>query len=106
LNTATEWCSVRGADLLLRVRVQPRARPEGAAGVHAGRLRLRVGAPPLDGRANARVTALVAELLAAPAGTVTLLRGHGGRDKDLLVRGAAARIETVRLALDPPPAAR
>lgn len=99
MNAPAEWCSVRGADLLLRLRVQPRARPEGPAGLHAGRLRLRVADPATDGRANARVAALLAELLAVPTGAVTLLRGAAGRDKDVLVRGAAARIEAVRAAL-------
>ncbi|MCC7464067.1 MAG: DUF167 domain-containing protein [Gammaproteobacteria bacterium] len=88
--------------MLLRLRVQPRAHPEGAAGLHAGRLRLRVAAPPLDGRANARVIELLAELLNVPASTVELLHGQAGRDKDVVVRGAAGRIEIVRAGLDPP----
>jgi uncharacterized protein len=99
LSAPADWCAVRGADLLLRLRVQPRAQPEGPAGLHAGRLRLRIAAPPLDGRANARVAGLLAELLGVPAGAVELLRGHSGRDKDVLVHGAAARIEAVRRLL-------
>jgi uncharacterized protein (TIGR00251 family) len=106
LSVAVDWCSVRGGDLLLRLRVQPRSRPEGAAGLHAGRLRLRVGTPPVDGRANARVVQLLAELLGTTAGDLELLRGHSGRDKDVLVRGAATRIAAVRAALHPPRATR
>jgi uncharacterized protein len=101
LTGASHWCVARGADLLLKVRVQPRASPEGVAGLHAGRLRLRVSTPPVDGRANARVVQLLAELLGVPVGNVELLRGHAGRDKDVLVRGAGARIGAVRSALDP-----
>lgn len=101
MTDAGRWCVARGADLLLRLRVQPRASPEGVAGVHAGRLRLRVNTPPVDGRANARVVQLLAELLGVPPGSVELLRGHAGRDKDVLVRGAAARIAAVQSALDP-----
>jgi uncharacterized protein (TIGR00251 family) len=104
LNDAANWCTTRGPDLLLRLRVQPRARTEGVAGVHAGRLRLRVSAPPTDGRANACVVRLLAEILRVPSGHLELLRGHAGRDKEVLVRGAAANIRAVRDALDPPPA--
>ena len=103
MNEPADWCSTRGADLLLRLRVQPRARPQGPAGLHAGRLRLRVATPPVDGRANQRVIALLAELLDVPSGALELLRGQSGRDKDVLVRGAAASIETVRATLDPAP---
>ena len=106
MSVPGDWCAVHGADLLLNLRVQPHARPEGPAGLYAGRLRLRVAAPPVDGRANARAAELLAELLAVPRGAVQLLRGQSGRDKDMLVRGAAARIEMVRAALHPTAAVR
>jgi len=102
LTDTGDWCVARGADLVLKLRVQPRAAHEGVAGPHAGRLRLRVSTPPVDGRANARVAQLLAELLGVPPGSIELLRGHTGRDKDVLVRGAAARIGVVRGALNPP----
>lgn len=101
MSDAGQWCSARGADLLLRLRVQPRSSREGVAGLHAGRLRLKVNTPPVEGRANARVVQLLAELLGVPAGRVELLRGHAGRDKDVLVRGAAAHIDAVRSTLAP-----
>jgi len=101
LSDAAPWCSTRGADLLLRLRVQPRSRREGVSGLHAGRLRLRVNTPPLEGRANARVVQLLAELLDVPASRIELLRGHADRDKDVLVRGAAAHIDAVRGTLAP-----
>jgi len=101
LTDSGHWCVARGADLLLRLRVQPRAAHEGVAGLHAGRLRLRVNTPPVDGRANARVVQLLAELLGVPAGSIELVRGHAGRDKDVLVRGAAARAGAVCSALNP-----
>lgn len=96
---APSWLSVRGPDLLLRVRVQPRARSEGVAGLHAGRLRLRISAPPADGRANARLVQWLAEILGMPANDIQLLRGHGSRDKDVLLRGAAHRLVALKEAL-------
>ena len=106
MSDPSDWCAARGTYLLLKLRVQARGRPEGPAGLLGGRLRLRVAAPPVDGRANARLAELLAELLDVPVGAVELLRGHAGRDKDVRVHGAAARIDAVRAALDPAPAAR
>lgn len=100
MSTADDWCVARGADLLLRLRVQPRSRVEGGAGLHAGRLRLRINAPPVDGRANARVIEWLAARLGIPATRIELLRGPAGRDKDVLLKDAAARIATVRAALE------
>jgi uncharacterized protein YggU (UPF0235/DUF167 family) len=48
---------------------------------------VRVAAPPADGRANAAVVALVADALAVPKAAVTLVSGHGSRDKLLDVAG-------------------
>lgn len=86
---AAGW-SLRGADLVLHLRVQPRAGREGYAGEHAGRLRLRVRAPPVDGAANARLVELLAELLALPRSSFSIVRGAASRDKDVVVTGAAA----------------
>ena len=54
-----------------------------------------------DGR-----VALLAELLDVPTASVKLLRGQSGRDKDVLVHGAAARIGTVLATLGAPAAER
>jgi uncharacterized protein YggU (UPF0235/DUF167 family) len=85
------WCSVQGTDLVLRLRVRPRASPEGFAGVRAGRLQVRVSAAPVDGAANERLMRILARELATPLATLILTRGLSDRDKDILVRGSAAR---------------
>jgi uncharacterized protein len=67
--------------------VQPRAKRSEVAGERAGAVLVRVAAPPVDGKANAALCALVAELAGVPRSAVTVLRGAGGRDKVLEVRG-------------------
>lgn len=89
--TEEAWCSVQGTDLILRLRVRPRASPEGIAGVRAGRLLVRVSAAPVDGEANERLLRILSRLLDVPAGTLTIARGTTSRDKDVIVRAAAAR---------------
>jgi len=46
-----------------------------------GALRVRVTAPPEDGRANEAILALLARALGQPRSSLELLRGATGRDK-------------------------
>ncbi len=86
---------VAGADLVVRVVVQPGARRPAVVGRHGDELRLRVAAPPERGRANAEVVRVVAEALGVAAGDVEVARGRSGRHKELVVRDGA-RAEVVR----------
>ena len=73
----------------LRVRLTPRAKgPDGLAGVRDGVLQARVGAPPVDGKANVALCRLVARELGVPKSGVTVVRGHTAREKLLRVEGA------------------
>lgn len=74
----------------LLVRVQPRARRDEIVGWRAdGALSVRVTAPPLDGRANAAVGALLAEALGVRPAAVSVIRGERSRDKVVRVAGLA-----------------
>jgi uncharacterized protein len=79
-----------GADLLLEVRVQPRASKTEFAGLMGDRLRVRLQAPPVDGKANAALVEFVADAFGVPRSSVVLEKGLTGRDKRLRVRKAAA----------------
>ncbi len=72
-----------GSDLLLAVRVQPRASRTEFAGLTGGRLRVRLNAPPVDGRANAALVEFVAAACGLSRSRVTLETGTTGRDKRL-----------------------
>lgn len=78
-----------GADLVLDVRVQPRASRSEIVGPHGGRVRVRLKAPPVDGRANAELVALLAEAFGVPRAHVVLEAGTTGRDKRVRIRGVA-----------------
>lgn len=58
--TSTGWYRWDGADLLLDIKVQTRAGRDGFAAPHDGRLRVRLTAAPVDGRANRHLTAWLA----------------------------------------------
>ena len=86
--------------VLLNLRVSPGARRttvEGPYGEDA--LKLRVAAPPVDGKANAEIERFLAELVGAGRSDVTLVRGASGRDKVALVENVGEA--RVREALSP-----
>jgi len=76
----------------LDVRVIPRASRDGLAGMRDGRLLLRVSAPPVDGRANAAVCALLAKAAGVPKGAVSVVRGESSRDKRVRIEGDATAV--------------
>ena len=81
----------------LRVRVQPRARRSELGEVRAGALVVRVAAPPVEGKANAAVCALLAERAGVSRSRVSVLRGERGREKVVRVEGVER--EALRAAL-------
>ncbi len=79
-------CCWQGEDLILRVRVQPRAARDEILGWQGGALKVRLTAPPVDGKANARLIALLAAELKVPKSRIAILGGQSGRDKRLKIR--------------------
>ncbi len=70
----------------MQVRVQTRSAREGVDGRVAGRVRVRVGAAPVDDAANRRVVELVAKAFGVAPSRVEVVSGATRRDKCLRVR--------------------
>jgi uncharacterized protein (TIGR00251 family) len=88
----------RGDGALVRLRVSPNAKTNTLQGPHGdAALKLRVAAPPVDGRANAEVERFVAERTGAAPSRVRVVRGLSGRDRTFFVDGVGA--ERVREVL-------
>jgi len=78
----------------LRLRVSPGARSAEVVGRHGAAWKVRVAAPPEGGRANEAVVRLLARTLSLPRDAVTLVSGHGARDKIVQLTGLdSAQIE-------------
>jgi uncharacterized protein (TIGR00251 family) len=84
----------KNGDVLVDVHVVPNAAQTQAVGLHgeAGQqaLRLRLQAPPVDGKANQALVKWLAGCLGVPPRAVTLARGETSRRKQLRVSAAAA----------------
>jgi uncharacterized protein len=82
----------------LRLRVSPGAARSGIVGRHGDAWKIRVAAPPEDGRANEAVLRLLADQLSLPRTAVTLVSGHGARDKIVELNGVGPALIERRLA--------
>jgi uncharacterized protein len=88
---------------LLQVSVVPNAKRTEVVGLHDGDLRVRLAAPPVDGKANDTLTAWVAQSLGLPKRAVQLLRGASSRSKQLQVDLPLGQVDRwVRSCLPPP----
>lgn len=75
----------RDGDLILDVRVQPRASRDEICTVSDGRLRIRLTAPPVDGKANQQLIKFLARTFGVSKSRVELLSGSSGRNKRLRI---------------------
>lgn len=85
------------AAVTLRVRVTPRAGRDALAGWQNGVLRIRLAAPPVDGKANAALVRFLAKTLAIPARDVRIISGDTAREKRLMITGLSEAEVRARL---------
>ena len=84
--------SVDGQPTLeLTLHVQPGASRTEVCGTHGDALKVRLAAPPVDGKANAELLRFLAEIFGVPRRNVTLLRGETSRAKVVQIAHPAAR---------------
>lgn len=83
---------MHGTGSLLLVAVTPNAPRTEACGLHDGCLRVRLHAPPVDGKANDALVAWLAAELDLPRRGVQLLRGDTARRKQLAVDAAPSAV--------------
>ena len=75
--------------VILNLHVQPGAKRTEVAGRHGDALKIRLAAPPVDGKANAELLRFLSDAFDVPLRNVTLVRGESSRQK--IVRVEAPR---------------
>ena len=93
------WLREVPGAVLLEILVQPRASRTRVVGVHDGRLKVQLAAPPVDGEANQALVDFLAGALGARRSDVSIERGDSGQRKTVRVTGAGGA--AVRAALVP-----
>ena len=84
------WCRRTEQGWLIAVHAQPGAKKSAVAGPHGEALKIRIAAPPVEGKANAALTAFVARALGVPGRAVSIVNGETSREKLLLVADPGA----------------
>jgi len=84
--------------VVVAVRVVPRAGTTQFAGVHGDALKLRVAAPPVDGRANRVAREAMAAAFGVSPARVELVAGEHSRAKEFAVRGVTRADALARVA--------
>jgi len=76
-------------DLLLNIRVQPRAASDGFAEILGDRIKLRITAVPVDGKANRHLIAFLAKTFKVVKADISIISGESGRNKRIKIHQPA-----------------
>lgn len=92
----TSWLRADGDGVILTLHIQPGAKKTEVAGPHGDALKIRLAAPPVDGKANAALLEFIAAKVGAGRTAVTLVSGETSRAKRVRI----ARISPDKVWLD------
>ena len=81
------WLTESGDGVVLSLHVQPGAKKTEVVGLHGDALKIRLAAPPVEGKANECLLEYVADTLNVPKRQVTLVSGLSSRSKLVAVVG-------------------
>jgi uncharacterized protein (TIGR00251 family) len=79
------WYEWKDDTLILRLRVQPKASSNALAEMMDNARKLRITAPPVDGKANKHIVALIAKMCKVAKSDVKIVSGELGRSKTVAV---------------------
>jgi uncharacterized protein (TIGR00251 family) len=85
-----EWLRDGDGKITLTLHIQPGAKKTEVAGLYGDALKIRLAAPPVDGKANAALIEFVANRLGVAKSTVSLKSGQTSRRKVLEVTAVSA----------------
>jgi len=84
MNNRT-WRRDPDGAIVMMLHVQPGAGRSEFAGMHGDALKLRLAAPPIEGKANAELIRFLADVFGVPQRNIVLLRGETSRAKTVRV---------------------
>lgn len=85
--------------VLLQVHVQPRAKKEEIVGLYGEALKIRLTAPPVEGKANEALRKFLARVLKIPKSAVKIVSGTSSRQKGVYLEGLDRETACKRLGL-------
>ena len=89
------WYRRNGDLLTLTLHIQPGAKRTEMAGLHGEALKIRLAAPPIEGRANDALLKFIANIFGVPLRQVELKQGGQSRHKVVAVTGSKVEPESL-----------
>ncbi len=83
-----DWYRSEDGVITLTLHVQPGAKRSEITGLHGDALKIRLAAPPIEGRANDALLHFLADAFGVPQRNVELRRGEQSRHKTVRVSGS------------------
>ncbi len=96
-----EWCRSIPAGIRLAVQVMPNARKTEVLGVFDGALKIRLQAPPIEGKGNEALVRYIAQTLKVPRSSVVITHGLSSKRKLLEIHRPALQVAGVMATLLP-----
>jgi uncharacterized protein len=81
-----DWCSAISGGLRLAVQLAPNAKKTEVGGTVDGALKIKLHAPPVDGKANEALIRYIADTLRVPKSAVSITHGLTSKKKLIEVR--------------------
>jgi len=90
----------QGDNLLLSCHLQPKASKDELCGLHGDSVKIRITAPPIDGRANAHLIKFLAKQFGVAKGAITIVSGELGRQKRIQIEQPVRLPEALSIKRD------
>lgn len=73
--------------MTIQVKVLPKTGRDDICGFASGTLKIRVSAPPIEGRANEKLIELMSGTIGVPRSDITIIKGRTSRQKTIRIEG-------------------
>ena len=83
----------------LHLFIQPKSSKNEVVGLHNGLLKIKITAPPIDGKANEGLIAFLSDYFDIPKRDIVLVRGETGRTKTVELLGLSEQLVKEKLKL-------
>lgn len=82
--------------------IQPKSAKDELVGIHEDRLKIKITAPPVDGKANAHLQKLLGDWFGVAKSKVVIKSGDTGRRKTVIIQGYGALPESIAVLINKP----
>lgn len=91
------WYEWQCSALILNCHLQPKASKDEFCGLHGDSLKIRITAPPVDGKANAHLIKFLAKQFGVAKNEVTLIKGELARQKRVKIESPGKIPESLNI---------